>query len=291
MALKQWALALSGGGILGFAHIGVLMGLESHCLYPKMLAGTSAGALVAGLYAAGIDLTGIEANTLALFDSRGAAQVLSLDSVISFTAETTVHSLGLKGIISGNFLETYLHDLTNGKRLTEVDIPLSIVAVDIETGDEVVFTNEPPHPKPKGKQKVYVTDATLAEAIRASVSLPGVFVPKHFRGRFLVDGGVKNMAPVDEPKRMGFEEVVAVDLGLRLEHPERARNLVSIVARSFSLACRGETKRNINLHATVILQPEVSDIGIPTPAKIKALIEAGKLCVEENVKRLTSLLL
>ncbi len=291
MPHKKWGLALGGGGIFGFAHIGVLGGLESHGLYANMLTGTSAGALVAGLYAAGINLTEIEANTLALLEPANRARILGLDDDILFIRGNTVSASGVHGIIGGKLFETYLQDITKGKHLSQVTTPLSIIAVDIETGEEVVFTNEPPHPKSKIQQKKYVTDATLAEAIRASVSLPGIFIPKHFQEKLLVDGGIKNMVPVDELKRADLEEIVAVDLGLRLEQPENVRNLWSIVARSFALACRPETRRSINLYATVTLQPKVYDIGIPTPTKIRTLIQAGRECVEQNANRLKSILL
>ncbi len=297
MALTKWGLALGGGGVLGFAHIGVLMAMELYGLRPRMIAGTSAGALVAGLYAAGVNLTGIQEGVAALSESDEFADV----EATLIAAGGRISAIGVKGVMRGGLIEKSIDRLTGGKYIFDIKMPLAITSVDVETGEEVVFTNDPPlvgalplgagvAPNSGVRRKVYITEARLAEAIRASISLPGVFVPKRLGGRSLVDGGIRNMIPADELKRMEAEEIVAVDLGLHAEKPQKAENFVTILSRCFALACRREAERSLHQYATVILQPEVWDVGIPTPAKVRALIESGKACAEKSMGRLVPLL-
>ncbi len=287
----HWGLALGGGGVLGFAHIGVLMAMRLYGLSPSMIAGTSAGGAVAGLLAAGVNITGIQDGAMALAASEDAID----DEPIEFPyAGPRSHSLGVKGLIRGGFIESWCDRLTGGKRLCDAQMPVAITAVDVETGEEVVFTNRPPRYRTSilGSEtgKVYITDAKISEAIRASISLPGVFVPKKLHRRTLVDGGVRNMVPVDELERMGAQEIVAVDLGSHAEKPQKVDNVIGVLSRCFALACRREVERTLTEHASLILQPDVWDVGFPTPAKARALIESGKACAEKNMHRLVTML-
>ncbi len=297
MGNRYWGLSLSGGGVLGFAHIGVLMALEQNGLRPHLLSGTSAGAIVAGLYGAGVDFMGIRKSLEIL--TQVEAGFMPTSAPITLPSTDSVPATALKGIIPGTIVETTLDTLAKGKYMADVEVALAITAVDVETGEEVIFTNAAKVPKvepgyrkswAENGKKVFLFDVKLAEAIRASISLPGLFIPKNLEGRSLVDGGIRNMVPVDELRRMGAEEIVAVDLGLHAERPQKADNFVSVLSRCFSLACRRDTLRSLHKYASVILQPEVFDVGFPSPGKIQALIELGKICAEENMNRLLSLL-
>lgn len=287
----QWGLALGGGGVLGFAHIGILMAMRLYGLTPSMIAGTSAGGAVAGLLAAGVNITGIQDGAIALTaeDNIMDSEIIELSS-----GGARAFSLGFKGLVRGGFIESWCDRLTGGKRISDVEMPLAITAVDVESGDEVVFTNQPPRLTTSilgyHTGRVYITDAKISEAIRASISLPGVFVPKKLHGRALVDGGVLNMVPVNELKRMGADEIVAVDLGSHAEKPQKVDGVIDVLSRCFSLASRREVERTLTEHATLILQPEVWDIGFPTPNKARALIESGKACAEKNMDRLVTML-
>jgi len=284
-------LALGGGGFLGFAHIGVLMALRLYGLTPSLIAGTSAGGAVVGLLAAGVNITGIEDGAMALASAEG---IIDDEPVILPSGASRAYSLGIKGLIRGGIIESWFDRLAGGKRMCDAQMPVAITAVDVETGEEVVFTNCPPRYRTSilgaGTGKVYVSDVKISEAIRASISLPGVFVPKKLHGRTLVDGGVRNMVPADELKRMGAREVVAVDLGSHAEKPQKVDNVIGVLSRCFALACRREVERSLTEHASIILQPEVWDVGFPTASKARALIESGKACVEKNIDRLLSIL-
>lgn len=288
--MKKWGLALGGGGILGLAHIGVIQVLEQLGLGPSVITGTSAGAIVAGLYAAGVDLSGLEDITVkTLTHEEEPVEVPVL------AASTGITAMGFSGLIAGNFIEKTIDKFTRGIWLKDARMPVALMSVDIITGGIVVFTNSPPRSQTMVQAlgmagRTYVTDAKLSEAIRASISVPGVFKPKEFGPWSLVDGGIRDMVPVYEARRMGAEEVVAVDLSLHVEKPQVPGNAVSILSRSFQLASRESTERNINEHASITLQPDVYESGIPTPTKCKALIRAGRECAKKHIPRIMSML-
>lgn len=286
--MRKWGLALGGGGIYGLAHIGVLEVLERCGLVPDVIAGTSAGALVAGLWASGVDLTRIEKESGDVFfnDDIYDAEIKPLSRSLE------IAQMAIGGLVGGSLIESTVDRLTGGASLCDARIPLAITSVDLETGFLVVFTNDPPKSNAmteclRARGRIYVTDAKISEAVRASISIPGVFVPKKFAEFTLVDGGVKDMVPVFEVRRMGAEEAVGVDLGLHAEHPQKPTNLLSVLSRSFSLATRETTKRYLQEHATLILEPDVVSVtGFMTPAKAKSLISAGRVCAEKALGRL-----
>ncbi len=288
--MKKWGLSLGGGGILGLAHIGVLQALEARGLGPSIITGTSAGAVVAGLYAMGVDLSGLEDITAkALLPEAEPVEISGLSASGCFDA------LAISGLIGGGMVEGAIDKIVGGASLRDARIPLALMSVDIVSGSIVVFTNVPPRPR-AGTQALamagrqYVSDAKVSEAIRASVSVPGIFKPKRFRSWTLVDGGVRDMVPVYEARRMGADEVVAVDLSLHVEKPQPAGNAVSILSRSFALARRESTEKSIHEHASITLQPDVFEPGVPTPTKIRDLVEAGRYCAEEQLPRIRAIL-
>lgn len=286
--MKKWGLALGGGGILGFAHIGVLRALEATGLGPSIITGTSAGAVVAGLYAAGVDFGRMEDVT--------AKALTGEDEPVDMPALSVggTAAMGLSGLLGGNVVEAAIDKVARGARLSDARMPVALTAVDIVTGALVVFTNSPPRSQTSAKAlgmsgRVYVTDAKISEAIRASVSVPGVFKPKRFRSWTLVDGGVRDMVPVYEARRMGAEEVVAVDLSTYVDRPQTPGNAVAILSRAFAIATRESTEKTIAENASIILQPDVFEDGMPTAAKWRSLIEAGRDCVEKHRPRLLSM--
>lgn len=290
--MKRWGLALGGGGVYGLAHIGVLQVLERCGLVPDAIAGTSAGALVAGLWASGVDLTRIEEETTnALFADESYDSEVQLMSL-----PVNITQMGVTGLIGGGSIESTIDRLTRGARLKDARIPLAITSVDVITGSLVIFTNDPPPKRTRieslgAKSRIYVTDAKISEAARASLSIPGVFAPKKFREFTLVDGGIRDMVPVFEVRRMGALEAIGVDLGLHIDRPHKPSNLFSVLSRSFSLSARDTTERYLQEYATLTLQPDVSSTtGLMTPAKVRNLINAGRVCAEAALGRLSRII-
>lgn len=287
--MRKWGLALGGGGLLGLAHIGVLQAFEAMGLRPSIITGTSAGAVVAGLYAAGVDLAGLEDIT-----TKTLTQEDEPVDTLALSASGRLTPMGLSGLIGGDFIEAAVDRIAHGANIKDAKLPVALMSVDITTGAIVVFTNAPPKSRSSAQAlgmagRVYVTDAKISEAVRASISVPGIFKPKKFRSWSLVDGGIRDMVPVYEARRMGADEVVAVDLSLHIEKPQTTSNAVAILSRSFALASRESTERSLSEHASITLQPDVFEPGLPTPSKCRSLIDAGRQCAEKHMLRLSSM--
>jgi len=175
-------LVLGSGGAKGAAHAGVLKVLEEHQIPIDIIVGASMGAMVGGVYAAGISVKRIE------------EEWLKTDLVR--VAKSFMPTFSLRGWSSGNEVRRILQEVVGDKRIEELPLKFAAIAADIETGEEVVIQEGP-----------------LVEAIRASSSIPGLFVPVEHKGRFLVDGGLVNPLPVDVARHLGAEIVIAVDVG------------------------------------------------------------------------------
>ena len=173
-------LALGGGAARGWAHIGVMRELDAQGMRPDIIAGTSAGAVVGGCYAAG-RLDNLEDFTRSLTRSR----VLGLMDM----------SFGGGGLLGGSRLKARL-ELVLGDTMIE-DLPVKFTAVATEIG---------------AGHEVWLTKGRLADAVRASYALPGIFEPVKFRGRWLFDGALVNPVPVSVCRAMGAKMVIAVNL-------------------------------------------------------------------------------
>ena len=273
--------ALGGGGARGLSHIGVIKVLEEHGIYPDVIAGTSIGALVGALYASGLRAGDIE-RALRL-DLRRLA--LLADVRLSFS-----------GLVQGkrvaSALKSFLGDLT----FSDLKIPFACVATDIVHGQQVVIRTGP-----------------VITAVRASISVPGIFTPVNVRGRYLVDGGLVNMVPVSTCREMGAEYVVGVnvipDPAGRIHEPQNSQdddeqetsareprprkskqpkssapNVVKVLIQSLYIPGYRIAMENLE-DADLAICPEVGDIGFFQFDKEVEAIEAGekaaRLALEE----------
>jgi NTE family protein len=174
-------LALGSGGARGMAHLGVLRALREAGIEADLVAGTSSGALVGMSYAAG-----------RLESMTDVVENIDWRQALSYFMEARLpHS----GLIDGIRVLKFIRHYTRGRRLEDLAIPFAAVATDLASGGEVVL-------------KAGEAD----RAIRASLSIPGLFTPVNFEGRFLVDGGLVNPVPVNVVRKMGADFVIAVDV-------------------------------------------------------------------------------
>lgn len=176
-------LALGGGAARGFAHIGVVKMLEAHGIVPDYIVGTSAGAVVGALYAAGHDA----------FAMQKIGQQLDEKIFADWT-------LGGRGLLKGEALQDFINQQVGKRPLEKLNKPFAAVATDLNNGERVVFRTG---------------DTGLA--VRASAAVPGVFQPAQFRGHHYVDGGLTSPVPVQAAREMGADIVIAVDISARPE--------------------------------------------------------------------------
>ena len=175
-------LALGGGAVKGFAHIGVIKMLEAQGIQIDFITGTSAGSVVAAIYASG--MSGLEMNRMAL----KMDEAMIADWALPFGTR-------FGGWLKGEALEKYINRLVKQKPIEQMHIPLGIIATDLASGKPILFRR-----------------GNTGQAVRASCSIPGVFQPVTISGRQYVDGGLVAPVPVTYVKQMGATFVIAVNI-------------------------------------------------------------------------------
>jgi NTE family protein len=179
---QKIGLALGSGGMKGFAHIGVLRELQNRNIKVSYISGTSAGALIGGIYLA--------------FDQNMEKLEKAIDTVDTKEILNLFMDLTLDGgLVNGDKVKKFINDMVGNVNIEDLPLPFSVVATNFETGLPKLFT--------KGN---------LAEAVRASFSLPLIFKPAKYDGHFYVDGGTTIPVPVEPVIALGAEKVISVCL-------------------------------------------------------------------------------
>ena len=259
---KRLALVLSGGGARGAAHIGVLKVLEEQHVVPDLIVGTSMGSIVGGLYAAGYSPDEIEAVLRSLdWDAVFFDRVDRADRSFRRKQDDTPYFIPFKlrfkdgkpylpsGLFAGQRLEFILRSLalraTSVENFDDLPIPFRAVAMDLSTAEAVVL----------GAGK-------LADAMRASMSIPGAFAPVVIDGRPLVDGGSAANLPVGIAQRLGADTVIAVDISSPLETDVRDRSFLEVLNQLTSFLTSGSVQADIQLlrPGDVLIRPDLGDI-------------------------------
>lgn len=268
-------LALSGGGARGVAHVGVLQVLEEMGVPVDCVAGTSMGAVVGGFYAAGYSPQQIEEELQAI-DWRGVFRGQPARRSLSFRRkeEDSRYPVGLEagfkdgkftipgGALSAFALEFILQRLTLPipavDHFDQFPTPFRAVAADLATGDSVLLA-----------------EGDLALALRASMSIAGIYPPVEIDGRRLVDGGVVNNLPVDVVRAMGADVVIAVDVGAPLSPSEELSSMAAISSQALGLAARRLTLEQRS-RADLVLVPDLTGADTLDFSDLATLIEAGQ---------------
>jgi len=274
---KSWALVLMGGGARGLAHVGVLRVLEKNGLVPDVIAGTSMGAIVGGLFAAG--LSGAK-----LTEMLGG---LVLDNTVDKPARRNLFKrpknlfeyvmlsdyknrfFSKMGLGKEDAIETYLKSCVGDARIEDLPIKFVCNAVDLVSGKEVLFT-----------------EGSLAKALRATMSLPLVFAPVRMRGMLLLDGGVLNSAPVEAAEKAGAEVTVLVDIHRPLKKmaPEKIKNTFQVVQRMIDVAWAASFEERAR-HADFVLRVPV-DLGTLDFSEPRRIAMRGERAAAANLQHI-----
>jgi NTE family protein len=279
-SIPRIGVALSGGGVRGLAHLGVLQVMEEAEIPPDLVAGTSMGGLVAGLYAAGVPL----------------------QELIDFGTKTGIIDLaapdrGWRGLLGHKKMAILLADLLGSKDITfeEMEIPAAVIAADVERGELVILDQGP-----------------LIPALMATSAFPIVFAPVYHQGRWLVDGGAVNNFPVDIVRQMGADRVLGVNVPpsvqLSLSDDEQEKGLSPRGLRflgSHSLDWKlpfliAEATVDIPMQVVnrtrlalcppdVLLEIHLPNVGIFTSDDNARIIEAGRRVAMDNQAELVQL--
>lgn len=272
MARRQVGLALSSGGARGLAHIGVLQALEAERIPVDALATTSMGSIVGAMYAAGLDQK----------DMLTAAAMMERQT--NFLTGFAMWDIGLpprSGLVRGNKTLSYFRKILRDKRFQELETPLSIVTCDVITGEEVVFDCGP-----------------VAEAVRASMSLIGVFEPAHIGDHFLVDGGTVNPVPTSVLKAKEMDIILASSVipGLAERMHRKAQlkkgkapNVVAIVLGAVEIMER-EIIKSRSEAIDVLIAPDVAQFSTMDYDRAREIIEVGRAAALKAAPQIRQLL-
>lgn len=248
-------LALGGGSARGFAHIGVLKSLEQGGIRPEAVVGTSAGSLIGAFLCAGFSAWQIEEIALR-------------------TREVDLADLspgGRRGLMAGDALARFVNDALKNARIEDLKLRYGAVATDLRTGELILMRS-----------------GSVAEAIRASCSIPGIFVPREVAGRELVDGGLVSPLPVNSARQLGADVVLAVDVSAK---PSRATlpGLYEIVLQSFEIMGRALADQEAS-RADLVIRPNTTAFASSDFGLRKELIQAGYESAQQALPQIRKLL-
>jgi NTE family protein len=247
-------LALGSGGARGLAHLGVIKVFQEENIPIDYLAGSSIGALVAALVSAGQSIDKL----------YKIAVAVKRKYFLDFTRPKL-------GFIAGNRILEMIRIFTFHKNIEDLSVPLAIVATDLHTGERVVFREGP-----------------VAEAVRASISIPGVFVPAEYRGRLLVDGGVTDRIPVSAVKEMGADIVIGVNISGFTKNA-RIHSIYDVFFQSLDIM-QAELTENRKLLADLMIHPEVDKFSSYAFTDVEAIISAGEAAARKQMPRIQKLI-
>lgn len=262
-------LALSSGGARGIAHIGVLRVLEEADIPIDMIGGASAGSLFGALYAAGLGLDQVADFALGL-----PKKILLRGGLWDFQLPPK------SGLIHGRKTTRYIDHVLGSRTFADLEIPTYIVAADILTGGEVVFEKGP-----------------VAPAVRASISMIGVFAPAQVEGRFLVDGGAVNPLPASVLAQRGANIIIACSVIAGFEEEARLKgttsgqnlNFFNIVSRQMTLMEREIIKTRMG-PVNVLVRPRIETFTTMDYDKAADLIRVGEEAARESLPKIRALL-
>jgi NTE family protein len=235
-------LALGGGAARGFAHVGVIAVLEESGLKPQLVVGTSAGSLVAALYATGKTSAQLQQTALNM------EEVAITDWMLPIFG---------RGMFRGEALARYVNELTANRLIENMAIPLGIVATDLHSGQAVLFQR-----------------GDTGTAVRASSAVPAVFVPVKINGRDYVDGGLVSPVPVRFARQMGADIVVAVDISSPPEANPTSDTL-QILLQTFAIMGKSINQYELK-DADVVVRPSLVGLKSADFSARQRAMDAGR---------------
>ncbi len=235
-------LALGGGAARGFAHVGVIQVLEEAGIRPDLVAGTSAGSLVAAFYASG--KTGKQL--------QHVAETMEEAAIADWTLP-----LFNRGMLRGDALARYVNGQVGSRLIEDFALPLGIVATDLNSGQSMLFQR-----------------GDTGTAVRASSAVPAVFQPVRISGRDYVDGGLVSPVPVRAARQMGAELIIAVDISSPPEG-NLAGGTLDVLLQTFSIMSKSINYFELK-EADVVVRPALPGVSSSDFSSRKKSIEAGR---------------
>lgn len=276
-------LALSGGGIRGIAHAGVLKALEDNNIKIDIIGGTSAGALISSLYALGYSPYYI----YILFKryAKDIAQVNSSPIITGLGNFVKSKKVVVTGLKTGRSIEKLYNSLASKKGIKTIkeikSMPLVIPAVDVGEAREYIFTNQ--IPENAKKKDRYITDISVGKAVRASSSFPAVFCPCEYEKHQFYDGGVLDNVPVSEVKKQGADKVIAINF--KADDISEDSNIMDLAMRTIDIMGNKISEENLK-KSDFVLTVETDKTGLLDVEKLDNCYKYGYEAVINNLDKI-----
>lgn len=284
-------LVLSGGGIKGLAHVGVLEVLEREGIPIAAIVGTSMGAVIGGLYASGNSVAELkeiisELDFMEIISNRSSAEIADFNynrppssgsAMFNLYMDKNLKLRSSRGLLRASGLYAFMNETTAKVSVTDFNrlpIPFAAIATDLETGETVILR-----------------DGNLASALRGSLSIPGLFEPWEMDGRLLVDGGLKANLPVLEAKKMfPGHPIVAVNLAPKdiTKSREELRSLVEVMAQTIEILMVQQIAVN-EAAADLVITPDVKEFKVLQSSGYDKIVARGVAAAEPMVEQLRNI--
>lgn len=245
-------LALGSGGARGFSHLGVLKVLHDHDIPVDMVAGSSMGALVGSFFASGQRIE----------DMYKLAFTFKRKYFLDFTVPRM-------GFVQGRRIKEYIRLFTFGKNIEDFKIPMAILATDLYAGEKKIFTHGP-----------------ACDAVRASIAIPGIFVPEKIDDRLYIDGGVIDRVPVSVVKNMGADFIIAIDCA-HFDADPNINSIYDVITQSIDIM-QDElvTAIGVSSDADVMIRPNVSQYSSRAFTNLQEIVGAGEKAAENSIQEI-----
>ncbi len=248
-------LALSAGSTRATAHVGVLQVLEQAGFPIDVVAGTSMGAIVGSMYCAGLPVKRLWEIAAGMNRATGS----------NFNAFRLISLLLTDSLLSSQRADQLVRDAIGGLRFDQLAKPFACVAMDLYTGESVIFR-----------------DGDVASAVRASVNVPGLFAPVEYRQRFLVDGGVVDFIPIDAVRLLGAQWILAsvTEEDYRSVHPKTVLAILEQVINIRGSFLSQEQRRLANF----LIEPPVGNIGLTDASRSTEALSKGVIAAHKVIR-------
>lgn len=276
-------IALSGGGMRGIAHAGVLKALEENDIKIDIIGGTSSGSLVASLYA-----MGYSPYYIYLLFQRYAKDMVSMDLSPIFNGVGELFKnkkFQIVGLNNGKNIEKEYNNLAlrkGVKTISDISMPIIIPSVDINTAKEYIFTNCDIKNRiinknqKENKEEIeenYISNIPVGTAVRASSSFPGIFCPCEYEGHNFLDGGILNNIPVKEIKKQGADIVIAVNF--KADEVNEESNIMDITMRTIDIMGNKISEKSLKKYSDFIITIETDKMGLLDCTKLEVCYNKG----------------
>lgn len=295
-------LALSGGGAKGLAHIGVLEALKDYGINIDYIAGTSSGSLIASLYAAGYT-----PNEMLRIINRYKDGVIDIDKGIGFKLISSAlkKRVSIKGFIKGIRLEKMLEYILKDKGIEDISdlsFPIAIPTVNLKTGEITYFSNVDINKNDDNNiykdrwclieentnyedEPKYIKGGKLSSIVRASCSIPGIFVPKRIKDEIYIDGGVRVNSPIDVLRKMGVDKIIVVTFNCNKGNHLGIENVIGISSQAFNIMSHESNKDKVEL-ADVNVKLCLNNVSLLDFSSATDLAHRGYNIIANNIDKI-----